>query len=311
MTVLRARVVAVTDAEAIAALDDGTRATIALDDLPPVRRSVPGEEPRAGAAPGPDAAPGASGLPDLAGARVTGVVVAAPPGGPVRISPRALGLARCERAQAAGRRVRGRVVAARGDAALLDVGGVRALARGAACTGWVDAVSEQLVTLAPERRGARPSPTALTLVRSALVEWVYDAGAWVVLDDGSPAFVPRDEVGWAPLLSTVGILRPGDRVRGRVVGLTVDGPLLSPRAATPDPWTAVALELPAGCLVRVRVEQVAGGSALVRVLGVPPAAALVPVDATLRIGEVLDAAVEQVDEAARRLLLVLRPAEQP
>jgi ribosomal protein S1 len=127
--------------------------------------------------------------------------------------------------------------------------------------------------------------------------------------DGSPAIVPWEELSWWPSLDPPS-LRAGDHVAGRVVGLTLDGPVLSPRAVTPSPWPAVALALPVGTTVSVRVEASDGARALVRTDRAPRALAVVAA-AHLEPGATLEATVTGVDATAETLELSLPEARAP
>ena len=246
-------------------------------------------------------------------------------------------LERCRRAQERGRRVRGRVVAA-GDAGLLvDLGGVYGHApaegagtdarglrrsgvagparRGERWTGWVIAVTPDLVHLTSSSSGTSPSRGP---VRSGIVEAVGSEGARVRLD-GAPdpsaagkgrpperAIVPFGELSWFDDLSAGAPLAPGDTVRGRISELTLDGPVVSPRSLTPTPWPAVALALAPGTRVPAQVEAVREGRALVRLEA--PARPTVAVGAErlpdgAEQGSEIEVVVGRVDPVARRLTL--------
>ena len=229
------------------------------------------------------------------------------------------GLDRCRRALERGRRVRGRPVAeSHRDGLLLELGGVLghvpaadAAARRPAprlwgpresqWQGWVAAVGPDLVHLVAERPGPGDAP-----VHAAEVVEARDDDALVRLGDGSPGVVPWDELSWEPALEPRR-LEPGARLEGRVVGITLEGPLLSPRAVLPSPWPAVALALPRGTRVAARVEALHAGHALVRTDRAPRAAAVVREEA-LALGEVVEATVARVNATAGVLVLDdLRP----
>jgi hypothetical protein len=228
------------------------------------------------------------------------------------------GLERCRRALERGRRVRGRPIAS-GDqhGLLLDLHGAlghvppaEAAARPPASrawrlrdewVGWVAAVSGDLVHLVA-RRGAGGDDGP---VRAAEVVEAEPDCAVVRLDDGSRAVVPWEETSWEPLLERPA-LRRGDPIAGRVVGLTLDGPVLSPRAMTPSPWHAIALALPAGAPVAARVEALAGRHALLRTCRAPRAATVMRADALpagTQPGDVIAATVARVNAHAGTLTL--------
>jgi ribosomal protein S1 len=116
------------------------------------------------------------------------------------------------------------------------------------------------------------------------------------------AIVPRSEIAWHPVPSAADELHAGDRVRGCVVDLGVDGPILSLRAVAPSPWPAIALELPPGTAVRLRVRSVGERGALARLVEQPHVATLVP-RADFEPGQALTATVERVDVELGRLHL--------
>ncbi|HEV2814865.1 MAG TPA: hypothetical protein VGW10_16540 [Solirubrobacteraceae bacterium] len=198
------------------------------------------------------------------------------------------GLDRARRSLERGRRVRGRVVASGDHGVLVELRGVpghvppgevverptsrRIWGRAAGqWEGWVEAVGEDLVHLSATRAAERG-------VRTGEVLTTGRSGALTRLDDdGSLAVVPWDELSWQPALEAPPIER-GTKVAGTVVGLSLDGPLLSPRALTPSPWPAIALALPEGAEVVVDVEATADGRALLRTTSAPRAAAVVPLD---------------------------------
>jgi hypothetical protein len=174
---------------------------------------------------------------------------------------------------------------------------------------WVVAVTDDLVHLAARRPGARGDEGA---IRRGIVVGAGPHGARVRLDgetsrDGQPSFavVPWDELSWEPSLGPPS-LEPGAEVAGRVVGLTLAGPILSPRSVVPTPWPAIALAVPPGTRVGARVEACSGGRALLRTATEPRAAAVVPGDRLPEgsgPGTVLEATVVRVNPPAGALEL--------
>ncbi|HEX2087589.1 MAG TPA: hypothetical protein VHF89_18035 [Solirubrobacteraceae bacterium] len=168
--------------------------------------------------------------------------------------------------------------------------------------GEVVAIAGDLVHLcrrSGEGRDARP-------VRHGEVLNVGRSGALVRLEgDGSLAVVPWEELSWEPSLAPRELER-GERVEGRVVGLTLDGPVLSPRALVPSPWPAIALALPPGTRCAARLEAVADGTALLRTARPPRAAAVVDA-AVLPPGAgpdaVLEATIARVDAIGGALVV--------
>ena len=173
--------------------------------------------------------------------------------------------------------------------------------------GWVVAIAGDLVHL-----GAR-SPLDEhdeSPLRTAHVLGTARSGSMARLEGGSTAIVPWDELSWEPMLAPPE-LPPGSPLRGRVVALTLEGPVLSPRAVAPSPWPAIALALPPGTDVTVRLEARERGHALLRTEQAPRAAAVVSDEAlpsALRPGATFAATVAHVNAVASALVLEdLRP----
>lgn len=229
-------------------------------------------------------------------------------------------LARCRRALERGRPVRGRRIVAGDEGLLLDLRGVlghvpaseaneRPPTRGVLgpvrdrWEGWVVAVADDLVHLCAQRPGERADVTA---VRRGEVVSSGTSGARVRLEgETSLAVLPWEELSWEPLLEPPS-LAPGTQVTGRVVGLTLGGPVLSPRSATPSPWPAIALALAPGSTVHACVEARTANRALLRTVTAPRAAAIVsaerlPSDAGP--GTALEVTVVRVNAAAGALEL--------
>ena len=235
------------------------------------------------------------------------------------------GIDRCRRALEKGRRVRGRTIASderhgllldlRGavghvpaaDAAARAVRGARWRGDDAQWEGWVVAITGDLVHLGARRPREEHDEAPL---RTAHVVGTARPGVMARLEDGSTAIVPWDELSWEPMLAPPE-LPAGTPLRGRVVALTLEGPVLSPRAVAPSPWPAIALALPPGTDVTVRLEARERGHALVRTEQAPRAAVLVPDDAlptALGPGAIFAATVERVNAIAASLVLEnLRP----
>jgi hypothetical protein len=225
------------------------------------------------------------------------------------------GLDRCRRALERGRRVRGRPIASSEQHGLLvdlrgTVGHVPAADAAArppgnrwrggqeAWEGWVVAVSGDLVHLAARWAGEEGGDAP---IRRAEVMSTTRSGAVVRLDDGSPGVLPWEELSWLPSLGPPE-LPAGTRLEGRIVALTLEGPVFSPRAVAPSPWPAIALALPPGTDVGVHVVERGGGHALLRTDRAPRAAALVPEDALPPDG-VSEATVVRVNAIAGALVL--------
>jgi hypothetical protein len=230
------------------------------------------------------------------------------------------GLARCRRALEKGRRVAGRVLASGEHGILVElrgaIGHVPAAERAAAPArrslrpggahrwdGWVVAVAGDLVHLCAQRPAERPDEEA---IRHAEVVSVGRAGALARLtDDGTMAVVPWDELSWQPSLVPPALER-GMPIAGRVVGLTLDGPVLSPRSVVPSRWPAVALALTPGMEVEAHVEALAGGQALLHTRRAPRARTVVATDALppqAVPGSTLGATVVSVNAHAGELVL--------
>ena len=230
------------------------------------------------------------------------------------------GLERCRRALERGRRVRGRPIASSDrDGLLLDLGGALghvppaevAAGRAPASVrhphdsrweGWVAAVAGDLVHLVGRRPGANAADDP---VRGAEIVSVGGEGVVVRLDDGKLGIAPWEELSWGPALEPPEHSR-GTLLSGRIVGLSLDGPVLSPRAVQPTPWPAIALALPPGTTVEAHVEACANGHALLRTARAPRAAALVPEDALpegTHPGDTVEATVARVNPIAGTLVL--------
>jgi hypothetical protein len=245
------------------------------------------------------------------------------------------GLQRCRRALEKGRRVRGRTIASSDQhGLLLDLGGAvghlpatemgaragtaaagasahaGARARASALwrggepqwEGWVAAVAADLVHLSCRRPGEEGDEQP---IRRAEVVATGRSGATVRLEDGSSGVVPWDELSWEPLLGAPR-LPVGATVVGRVVALTLEGPVISPRAIAPSPWPAIALALPPGSEVVARVEARTPEHLLLRTDRPPRAAAVaeahaLPVDA--RPGLEVSATVARVNAIGGALVL--------
>ena len=180
--------------------------------------------------------------------------------------------------------------------------------------GWVVAVGRDLVHLSTRRPEDRSDQES---VRGGEVVTTGRSGARARLDDGSLAVIPWGELSWEPWLERPD-LPHGTPIAGRVVGLTLDGPVLSPRALLPTPWPAVALAHPSGASVTARVEAHGEGRARARLERAPRAVAIVD-DPRLRPGDLVEAVVEEVNPIAGRLTLAdvrragpraLRPAPE-
>jgi hypothetical protein len=230
------------------------------------------------------------------------------------------GLARCRRALEKGRRVRGRVAASGDLGVLVELRGAvghvpasdraaggarRSLWPGAAdrWEGWVSAVAGDVVHLCARRPAGRPDEET---VRRAQVVSVGRSGALARLaDDGATAVVPWEELSWQPSLEPPALER-GMEVAGRVVGLTLEGPVLSPRSVVPSPWPAIALAHPPGTEVEAVVERIQGDQALLRTERAPRARTIVGVEALpgdAAPGSTLGAAVVRVNALAGELVL--------
>lgn len=224
-------------------------------------------------------------------------------------------LSRCRRALERGRRVRGRRVATGEEGLLVDLRGILGhVPRTDGATdpaprsiwgrsaehweGWVVAVGRDLVHLSARRPEGGGEQEA---ARSGEITGTGRSGARARLEDGSVAVVPWEELSWEPWLERPE-LPPGTPIAGRVVGLTLDGPVLSPRAVLPTPWPAIALAHPAGTAVCARVEAHGGGRARVRLERAPRAVAIVDAP-ELRAGDLIEAVVEEVNPIAGRLAL--------
>lgn len=230
------------------------------------------------------------------------------------------GLERCRRALDRGRRVRGRPIASSDrDGLLLDLGGIlghvppaetappRRRARvwrssGDQWEGWVAAVAGDLVHLVAQRPDGDAADGP---VREAEVLRAGRDGAVVRLDDGKLGVVPWEELSWEPALAPP-VLLPGTTLAGRVVALSLDGPVLSPRAVTPSPWPAIALALALGTRLGAHVEARVGHHALLRTDRAPRARATVHEDALpegTQPGDAVQATVVRVNAIAGTLVL--------
>jgi hypothetical protein len=225
------------------------------------------------------------------------------------------GLERCRRALERERRVRGRPIASSDrHGLLLDLRGAVGHAPAAEVAarppsgnlwrggdsqweGWVVAVHGDLVHLTARR----PGDEGEAPIRAAEVLSTARSGAVVRLDDGTIGVVPWDELSWEPTLGLPELPR-GMRLEGRIVALSLEGPVLSPRAVAPTPWPAIALAYPPGSAAQVRVEGRAGGHVLVRTERAPRAAAIVPED-EVPDATSLDATVVEVNAVAAALVL--------
>ena len=246
----------------------------------------------------------------LRGRRVAALVVAhRPEEGLLTLSPRALALERCEQPRVGVR------VVLRGDAGTLaDAGGIRAWfpaddpprrRLSGTLAGFVGTVTPHLVFLGGRPPRSQPAG-ALTEIHHGTVTAVDDDVARVKLDGqghaASTAVVPRGEIAWHPVPSAAAELRPGDRVRGRVIDLGIDGPVVSLRAAAPSPWPAIALELARGTPVRMRVRSVGAHGCVARLLDHPHVTTHVQ-RTDVEPGEGLTGVVAGVDADAGRLHL--------
>lgn len=252
---------------------------------------------------------------DLEGRRVRAFVTAArPETGELVLSPRALALHECEARRDRGRRAPVRVVASGEHGVLAEAGGLRAWfsaddpprrAPTGRLAGWVAAVTPHLVYLGGRERRL-PSAGALTEVVEGTVTAVEERHARVRLAgagiSSSTAVLPRAEIAWHPVPAATAELAPGQVVRGCVVDLGLDGPVLSLRAATPSPWPAIALELTPGTPVRLRVRAITREGTLVRLVDQPHVTTLID-RGDLEPGEVLTAVVGHVDVGAAHLAL--------
>ena len=137
--------------------------------------------------------------------------------------------------------------------------------------GWVTGVAFDLVHLTAEPPGRAREDAAC----SGEVVQIEGPGAVVRLDGGRTAVLPFVELSWDPALAPRR-LEIGDRVTGRVVGLTLDGPILSPRSVAPSPWPAAALAFPAGTRVPARVTEIGRGRVALRIERPPRLTAIVP-----------------------------------
>jgi hypothetical protein len=230
------------------------------------------------------------------------------------------GLERCRRALERGRRIRGRRIAAsERHGLLLDLRGAvghapaseaaRAAGSGsvwrggdAHFEGWVVAVQGDLVHLSARRPGAEGDEEPM---RGAEVLSTSRSGAVVRLDDGAVGVLPWEELSWEPMLGMPD-LPAGARLEGRIVALTLEGPMLSTRAAAPTPWPAIALALPPGSAVTAHVEKLAGDHALLRTDLAPRAPAVVPATALpagTGPGGTVTATVARVNPIAGALVL--------
>jgi hypothetical protein len=229
-------------------------------------------------------------------------------------------LARARRALQKGTRVTGRPLAEGRHGLLVDLRGVvghvpaseagrtpeRAAglrSRLASWEGWVCAVGDDLVHLSTN--GPTPAGDDGEIC-SGIITAIGPTAAVVRLD-GRPddAILPWEEMSWEPALGDPR-LETGDRVAGRVVAITLEGPVLSPRSVLPTPWPAVALALPAGSRIAVRIERLAGGRAEVRTCTPPRVRSIVgagalPGDAAP--GDVLETTVVRVDPIGGALVL--------
>ncbi len=234
------------------------------------------------------------------------------------VAPERRGLERYARALARGRRVRGRPLASGPHGMLVELRGVLGhVAKGELAVGdpgtsrhwegWVLALGEDLVHLTSRRPSERGDEDA---VREAEVLSSGKAGARVrLMDDGSTGVVPWDELSWHPLLE-IPRLEHGVRLRGRVVGLSLEGAVLSPRSVAPSPWPAIALALTSGTRVPAVIEAVSGDMARVRTQRAPRAVALLRTDRlppAATPGDSCTATVTGVDPIAARLDLDHEP----
>ena len=160
---------------------------------------------------------------------------------------------------------------------------------------WVAAVDGDLVHLTAERPWLGGYEGAL---RSGVVVSATSHRAVAQLEGGGPsAVVLFEELSWEQLVVPP-VLAPGDPVRGRVIGLSLDGPILSPRAVVPAPWPAVALANPRGMRVPARVDAVEGDRVAVRLERAPRiTAVLVRHELPLGVlpGASVEGTVERVD----------------
>lgn len=250
----------------------------------------------------------------LAGARVPALVTAASPAEDLLVlSPRALAARALEDRARRGRRARVHVVRRGPHGVLADAGGLRAwfapddpprrrLVGGHA--GWVVAVTSHLACLGGEQKRLAPSG-AMTDVIEGVVLSATETQARVRLLQGggaATAVVPRTQIAWHAVASAAAELRPGDRVRGRVIDLDLDGPVLSLREAAPSPWPAIALELDPGTEVRMRVRTVTRSASIARLVDHPHVITVVE-RSDVEPGESLTGVVEEVDVEAGRLHL--------
>jgi ribosomal protein S1 len=251
---------------------------------------------------------------ELEGKRVPALVVAARREEDLLVlSPRALAARRLEERRERGRRAPVRVVARGSHGVLADAGGLRGWfppddpprrRLPGVLAGWVTGLSSHLAYLGGSQRRTS-SGDALTEVIEGVVVAADDAQARVRLlqgDGRSIAVVPRNRIAWHPVGSAASELRPGDRVRGRVVDLGLDGPVLSLRDAVPSPWPAIALELTPGLPVRLRVTLTGRTASIARLVDHPHVVTVVE-RTDVEPGQALTAVVGEVDVEARRLHL--------
>ena len=250
----------------------------------------------------------------LAGRRLPALVVAAQrEDGLLVLSQRALAARRVEELRERGRRAPVRVVARGEHGVLARAQGLRAwfppddpprrrLSGGLG--GWVTGLTSHLAYLGGQRRRAAPTG-ALTEVIEAVVVSADEQQARVRLLQGSAhstAVVPRTRIAWHPVASAADELTPGQHVRGRVVDLGLDGPVLSLRDAVPSPWPAIALELTPGMPVRLRVRATGRTAAIARLVDHPHVTTVVA-RTDVEPGQPLTAVVGEVDVEAGRLHL--------
>jgi small subunit ribosomal protein S1 len=102
---------------------------------------------------------------------------------------------------------------------------------------------------------------------SATVEQIYPFGVFVRLQDGTPAYIRRRELGLDADVDPSQVVHEGDTITAVIVGQSETGKRLelSRRAALPDPWKEFAQRFYEGDVIRGTVQALHPRGVFVRV----------------------------------------------
>ena len=149
-------------------------------------------------------------------------------------------------------------------------------------------------------------------------------GVFVKLADGVEGMVHISELGWSKVAKPADVVKIGDTVRVKVIGMEPDkkpGMLkisLSMKRLTEDPWNSVVRQFSEGDKVQGTVTRCAGFGAFVEVApGIEGLVHISEMSYTKRVlktedivsaGETVSVVVKEIDPAKRRLSLSIRDA---